>query len=69
MPLLARTLSIDSVRRTLKVFTAATPLSNQGTRFLDEAGDIPLQLQAKLLRFCKSRNFERLGSDRTHKGS
>jgi len=44
-------------KRTLgKVETA-----NNGTLFLDEIGDMPLMLQAKLLRFLQERNIERLG--------
>ncbi len=55
-------------------FTGATQLkkgrleeADSGTIFLDEVGELPLPVQAKLLRFLQEREFERLGSTRTRK--
>jgi formate hydrogenlyase transcriptional activator len=55
-------------------FTGATSskigrleLANQGTLFFDEAGDIPPEVQPKLLRALQEREFERLGSVRTQR--
>jgi PAS domain S-box-containing protein len=40
-------------------------LAHRGTLFLDEVGDIPLELQPKLLRALQDKSFERLGGTRT----
>ena len=55
-------------------FTGATTakigrleLANRGTLFLDEVGDIPPEVQPKLLRALQEREFERLGSTRTQR--
>jgi formate hydrogenlyase transcriptional activator len=42
-------------------------LAHQGSLFLDEIGDIALELQPKLLRVLQEREFERLGNTRTQK--
>ena len=55
-------------------FTGATSgkigrleLAHHGTLFLDEAGDIPAEVQPKLLRALQEKEFERLGSTRTQR--
>jgi Nif-specific regulatory protein len=40
-------------------------LADGGTIFLDEIGDLPLKLQAKLLRVIQQKTFEKVGSDRS----
>ena len=47
--------------------TGRLELADEGSLFLDEIGDIPLELQPKLLRVLQEREFERLGSTRTKK--
>jgi formate hydrogenlyase transcriptional activator len=42
-------------------------LADQGSLFLDEVGDIPIEIQPKLLRALQEQEFERLGSNRTKK--
>src|ERR1700680_4855486 len=44
-------------------------LADQGTLFLDEVGDIPIEIQPKLLRALQEQEFERLGSTHTRKVS
>jgi two-component system, NtrC family, response regulator len=50
-----------AIKQTLGKFE----LADKGTLFLDEIGDMPVALQAKLLRFLQSRQFERVGGRTT----
>jgi formate hydrogenlyase transcriptional activator len=47
--------------------TGRFELAHQGTLFLDEVGDIPRELQPKLLRVLQEKEFERIGSSKTLK--
>jgi two-component system, NtrC family, response regulator len=50
-----------AIKQTLGKFE----LADKGTLFLDEIGDMPLPLQAKMLRFLQNRTFERVGGRQT----
>src|SRR6202049_799633 len=47
--------------------TGRLELADQGSLFLDEVGDIPIEIQPKLLRALAEREFERMGTNRTKK--
>src|SRR6266581_1428151 len=49
--------------------TGRMELADQGTLFLDEVGDIPTDIQPKLLRALQEREFERLGSTHTRRAN
>ena len=42
--------------------------ADQGTLFLDEVGEIPLELQSKLLRVLHEKRYERVGDEKTRQG-
>ncbi|MGA3174207.1 MAG: sigma-54 dependent transcriptional regulator [Syntrophorhabdales bacterium] len=44
-------------------------LAGEGTIFLDEVGEIPFEIQAKLLRFLQEREFQRIGGEKTLKAN
>lgn len=51
----------------LKTRDGRFQLAHEGTLFLDEVGEIPLDLQGKLLRVLQEGEFERVGDDRTRR--